>query len=76
MLHGTDLIFIQNKDSKYCYQPAGDIVTGYEKIIIDSRIPSIICKRPKYKFLFPKDFNQMSYRNILSYTRMLQARAC
>ena len=31
------------KDSKYCYQPAGHLVTGDLKIITDSRIRSIIC---------------------------------
>ena len=44
------------KDSKYCYQPAGLIVTGYVKIITDSRIWSIICKGPKYRFPLPIDF--------------------
>ena len=44
------------KDSKYCYQPAGHIVTGHLKTITDSRIRSIICKGPKYRFPLPKDF--------------------
>ena len=44
------------KDSKYCYQPAGHIVTGDLKIITDSRIRSIICKGPKYRFPVPIDF--------------------
>ena len=41
------------KDSKYCYQPAGHIVTGDLKIIIDSRTLSIICKGPKYRIPLP-----------------------
>ena len=32
------------KDSKFCYQPAGHIVTGNLKIITDSRIRSVISK--------------------------------
>ena len=44
------------KDSKNCYQPAGHIVTGDLKIITDSRIRSILCKGPKYKFPVPIDF--------------------
>ena len=44
------------KDSKYCYQPAGHIVTGDLKIITYSRIQSIICKGPKYRFPVPIDF--------------------
>ena len=38
------------KDSKYCNQPAPHIVTWELKIISDSRIRSIICKGPKYRF--------------------------
>ena len=34
------------KVSKFCYQPAGHIVTANLKIITDSRIRSIISKRP------------------------------
>ena len=41
---------------KYCYQHAGHILTGDLKIIIDSRIRSIICKEPKYRFPVPIDF--------------------
>ena len=37
-------------------QPAGHIVTGDLKIITDSRIRSIICKGPKYRFPVPIDF--------------------
>ena len=40
----------------YCYQPAGHIVTGDLKIITDSRIRSIICKEPEYRFPVPIDF--------------------
>ena len=38
------------KESKFCYQPAGHIITGNLKIISDSRIRSIISKGPKYRF--------------------------
>ena len=38
------------KESKYCYQPAGHFITGDLKIITDSRIWTIICKGPKYRF--------------------------
>ena len=44
-----------DNDSKYCYQPAGHIVIGDLKIITDSRIRSIICKGPKYRFPVPID---------------------
>ena len=44
------------KDSKYCYQPNGHIVTEDLKIITDSRIRSVICKGPKYRFPVPIDF--------------------
>ena len=30
-------------DSKHCYEPAGNIVTGDLKIITDSRVQSILC---------------------------------
>ena len=39
----------------YCYQPAGHIATGDLKIITDSRMCSIICKGPKYRFLLQID---------------------
>ena len=42
--------------TKYCYQPAGHIVTGDFKKITDSRIRSIICKGPTYRFPLPLDF--------------------
>ena len=42
--------------TKYCYQPAGHIVTGDLKIINDSRIRSIIFMGPKHRFLLPIDF--------------------
>ena len=44
------------KTFKYCYQPAGHIVTGDLKFITDSIIRSIICKVPKYRFPVPIDF--------------------
>ena len=37
-------------ESKYCYQPAGHIITGDLKIISDSRIQSILCKGTRYRF--------------------------
>ena len=46
------------KDSKFCYQPAGHIVTCSLKIITDSRIRSVISKGPKYRFLAHIDFNK------------------
>ena len=46
------------KDSKFCYQPAGPIVTGNLKIITDSRIRSFISKGPKYRFPAHIDFNK------------------
>ena len=45
--------------TKYCYQPAGHIVTGDLKIITDSRIRSIIYKGPKYRFLVQIDLNHV-----------------
>ena len=46
------------KDSKFCYQPAGHIVTGNLKIITDSGIRSVISKGPKYRFPAHIDFNK------------------
>ena len=46
------------KDSKFCYQPAGHIVTGNLKIITDSQIRSVISKGPKYRFPDHIDFNK------------------
>ena len=45
------------KDSKFCYQPAGHIVTGYFKIITDLRVRSV-SKGPKYTFPAHIDFNK------------------
>ena len=45
-------------DSKFCYQPAGHIVTGNLKIITDSRIRSVISEGPKYRFPAHIDFNK------------------
>ena len=47
------------KNSKFCYQPAGHIVTGDLKFITDSRIWSIICKGPKYRFPLQKTSNHV-----------------
>ena len=58
-------------DSKYCYQHAGHIVTWDLKIITVSRIGSIICKGPKYRFPLPIDFkscreeSQEPYKNFV-----------
>ena len=37
------------KNSKFCYEPAGHIITANLKIISDSRIRSIISKGTKYR---------------------------
>ena len=42
----------------YCYQHAGHIIIGDLKNITDSRIRSIICKGPKYRFPSQIDFNK------------------
>ena len=39
------------KDSKYCFQYTGHLVTGDLKIITDSRIHSIIIRDPNIGFL-------------------------
>ena len=41
----------ESKDSKFCYQPAGHIITGNLKIISASRIRSIIPKVLSIDFL-------------------------
>ena len=46
------------KNSKFCYEPAGNIITGNLKIISDSRMRSIIIKGPKYRFPSQIDFNK------------------
>ena len=48
------------KDSKFCYQPAGHIVTGYLNIIIDLRIRSVTCISKGLKYRSPAhiDFNK------------------
>ena len=59
------------KDSKYCYQPAGHIVTGDLKVITDSRIRSIICKGLNIGFLYQYTSNpyvrklQLPYKNFV-----------
>ena len=45
-------------NSKFCYEPAGHIITGNLKIISDSKIRSIISKVPKYRLPFQIDFNK------------------
>ena len=46
------------KDSKFCYQPEGHIVSGNLKIITDSWIRSVISKGLKYRFPAHIDFNK------------------
>ena len=46
------------KNSKFCYEPAGHIITGNLKIISDSTIRSIISKGPKYRLPSQIDFNK------------------
>ena len=46
------------KDSKFCYQPAGHIITENLKIISDSRIRTIISKDPNYRFPAHIDFTK------------------
>ena len=46
------------KDSKFCYQPAGHIVTGNLKIITYSRIRAVISKGHKYRSPAHIDFNK------------------
>ena len=45
------------KNSKFCFEPAGLIITGNLKIISDLRIRSIISKGPKYRLPSQIDFN-------------------
>ena len=46
------------KDSKYVYPAAGHVCTGNLRIIVDSRIRSIIAKGPKYRFPVHIDFQK------------------
>ena len=46
------------KDSKFCYQPAGHIITGNLKIISDSWIRTIISKGPNYRLPSHIDFSK------------------
>ena len=46
------------KDSKFCYQPAGHIVTCNLRIITDSQSRSVISKASKYGFPARIDFNK------------------
>ena len=46
------------KNSKFCYEPAGHIITGNLKIISDSRIRSLISKGPKYRLPSQINFNK------------------
>ena len=39
-----------SKESKYSYPAVGHVMTGNLKNLSDSRIRSIICKSPKYRF--------------------------
>ena len=45
-------------NSKFCYEPAGHIITGNLTIISDPRIRSIISKSPKYRLPSQIDFNK------------------
>ena len=58
MKTNTGATALDCKNSKFCYQPAGHIVTGNLKIITDSRIRSVISKGPKYRFPVHIDFNK------------------
>ena len=49
---------MKKQTSKFCYEPAGHIITGNLKIISDSRIRSIISKGPKYRLPSLIDFNK------------------
>ena len=57
------------KDSKFCYQQAGHIVTGNLNVVTDSRIRSVISKGPKYKFAAHIDINKCreTIANALNY---------
>ena len=46
------------KNSKFCYEPTGHIITRNLKIISDSRICSIISKGPKYRLPSQINFNK------------------
>ena len=52
------LNFVINQLAKFCYQPAGHIITGNLKIISDSRIRSIISKGAKCRFPAHIDFTK------------------
>ena len=53
-------------DSKYCYQPAGHLVTWNLKIITDSKIWSFICKGPKHRASLPIDLKNRAVRKLLA----------
>ena len=44
-------------DSKYCYQPAGHIITGNFDLIQDTQLKSIFTKGPKYRLPSPVNFD-------------------
>ena len=54
-------------DSKFCYQPAGHLVSGDLKIITDSRIRSTICKGSKYSFSLPIYFKHVVRKLLAPY---------
>ena len=54
------------KNSKFCYEPAGHIITGNLKIISDSRIRSIISKGPKYRLSSQIDFNKCREEKVVA----------
>ena len=44
-------------DSKYCYQPAGHIITGNFDLIHDQQLKRVFSKGPKYRLPSPVDFD-------------------
>ena len=63
------------KDSKFCHQTVGHIVTGNLTIITDSRIRSVISKGHKYRFPAHIDFNKCR-ETIVSALNDYCTRAC
>ena len=60
----SDLQIVENtptswdcSNSKFCYQPAGHVVTGDLNVIKDYRIRNLISKGPKYRIPSDIDFN-------------------
>ena len=39
----------QSKESKFCYEPHGHVITGDLRVIENAKLRELVAKRPKYR---------------------------